>query len=66
MVGKQHIKQTKSISLLFCFSGHPRHPQGFNNSGVKEVLGRNPSVRLIKQKSDVIVENLPLMVRSNS
>ena len=29
---------------LVCFSGHPRHPPGWYNSGVKEMSARNPSV----------------------
>ena len=35
---------------LFCFSGHPKHLPGWYNSGVKEILARNPSVCLKKTR----------------
>ena len=37
-------KQIIVIELV-CFSGHPRHPPGWYNSGVKEILAKNPSVQ---------------------
>ena len=35
-------------------SGHPRHPPGWCNSGVKEILARNPSVVLKRMISEII------------
>ena len=32
------------LVCTFCFFWHPRRPQGCNDSGVKEILGRTPSV----------------------
>ena len=38
------MAQTLETNLSFCFFWHTRRPQGCNDSGVKEILGRTPSV----------------------
>ena len=55
MVGRQGIIQTKSNFAPFFFSGHPIHPQGFNNSEVKEILGINSSVHCTAINKNVML-----------
>ena len=42
--GWKTVAQTLETNLSFCFFWHTRRPQGCNDSGVKEILGRTPSV----------------------
>ena len=41
--------QTNKLQFLELvrFSGHPRHPPGWYDSGVKEISARNPSVQWV-------------------